>query len=439
MGLGQLEMESTMHNRKSALALFASTAAMTDAGAGQWESAARALAEALSPPKARPGDANTVLADGEMSAQELLLLLTQLTGVVNRKTCIPVLVNVLIRANAGRIQLTVTDLDVESTVWGECPKDWDINTTVSYFDLVNTLKGWPAGVRLVHETTLRLTCDDGSRAASLACLPATAFPQMDDITQADARTVYSGSVDDFVDVFDSVAKFISTEETRYYLNGVHVEARPAGGGFIPRFVATDGHRLAARSPGEIIVSVHPDSSSAIIPRKAALLLTRVRSADHATLITSQTHFQFSAGNLAVRGKLIVGTFPAVDRVIPDHDDKLAWVEIPKSAVPALKAVMGRVAKTYQGAAPAFIEFAPSDPLKLRLTVRDHDQQETVAMIPLNASARRACEIRLDLRYLIDALSLAPSARLQFPADRLDPVRIEYPQLPGLVSVVMPPR
>src|SRR5262249_41648646 len=119
---------------------------------------------------------------------------------------------------------------------------------------------------------------------------------------------------------------VSTDETRYYLNGIYLHASETPDGWRLRAVATDGHRLARMD-----VAL-PDGGSGmpgiILPRKTVQELAKLL-ADHTdtvAVILSANKIRFTAGNVVLTSKLIDGTFPDYQRVIPQNNEKMMQAE-----------------------------------------------------------------------------------------------------------------
>ncbi len=118
---------------------------------------------------------------------------------------------------------------------------------------------------------------------------------------------------------------ISTEETRYYLNGIYLHATESEGAPVLRAVATDGHRLARVE--EPLPAGAEGMPGVIVPRKTVAELRKLieETSDQVTVALSDTRIQFTLGPVMLTSKLIDGTFPEYDRVIPRGNDKVLRV------------------------------------------------------------------------------------------------------------------
>jgi DNA polymerase-3 subunit beta len=161
----------------------------------------------------------------------------------------------------------------------------------------------------------------GRYATSLVCLPVEDFPALQEGTLPHRFCLKAGVLRDLV---DRTRFAISTEETRYYLNGIYLHVAESEGANVLRAVATDGHRLAR------VEEDLPEGASGmpgvIVPRKAVLelrkLLDDVPGQDLVEVALSDTKIRFGFGAVTLTSKLIDGTFPDYDRVIPRDNDKL---------------------------------------------------------------------------------------------------------------------
>ena len=247
----------------------------------------------------------------------LLGALTHAQSVVEKRTTIPILANVMLDAGGDRLSLTATDMDLtlEEVVAASCHKDGIITLEAHIF--YEVIKKLPDGVQV----ELRLDEDSGqcivSAGASefrLPTLPAEDFPA---IRNTDLPEPMQIDVSVVRELIERTRFAISMEETRYYLNGIFLltyEDEQGKKGL--RAVATDGHRL---SKCDIEVSTLQDSiSGVIVPRKAVLEIHKAIEGMEGALglAVSQTRIQMQVGDMCMTSKLIDGTFPDYNRVIP---------------------------------------------------------------------------------------------------------------------------
>ena len=174
----------------------------------------------------------------------LLKALAQAQSVVERRNTIPILANVLIEAEGAQVSLRATDLDIEVVDKAPAMVERAGSTTVSAVMLHEIVRKLPDGalVSLTEDAaTGRLTIAAGRSVFSLATLPREDFPVM---ASSEYTTNFSANAKVLRRLFDKAKFAISTEETRYYLNGVYMHIAKNAEGPTLRCVATDGHRLA---------------------------------------------------------------------------------------------------------------------------------------------------------------------------------------------------
>jgi len=251
-----------------------------------------------------------------------LKALSHIQSVVERRNTIPILSNVMIEAAKGQLKLTATDLDIE--IVESLPADVLRNgaATAPAHMLYDIVRKLPEGAQVQAELLTaeggRLAVSSGSVRFELACLPREDFPQM---TAAALPHKFRLGVEDLKRLIDKTRFAISTEETRFYLNGIYLHAAKDGKDGMLRAVATDGHRLA-RFELELPEGA-ADMPGIIVPRKTVTELRRLLddTEEAIDISLSDTKIQFVSGSVELTSKLIDGTFPDYQRVIPANNDK----------------------------------------------------------------------------------------------------------------------
>ena len=246
--------------------------------------------------------------------------LARIARVVERRNTIPILSNILLSAQNGALRMKATDLDIEISESIEANIGDEGTTTVPALLLSDIARKLPDG-----EVSLALdkdgqfvTMKSGRSSFKLQCLPPEDFPAM---TSGTFSHIFRIDGAKMKWLLDSTWFAVSTEETRYYLNGIYFHVKDSGGLKL-RAVATDGHRLA-RAEMEA-----PDGSQSmpgvIIPRKTVAEIAKLVDASNEVLIElSDTKIRFEIGGVILTSKLIDGTFPDYDRVIPAMRNKVA--------------------------------------------------------------------------------------------------------------------
>ena len=256
----------------------------------------------------------------------LLKALGQAQSVVERRNTIPILANVLIEAEGDAVSFRATDLDIEVVDKAPAQVERAGASTVSAVILHEIVRKLPDGalVALADDGAAgRLTIEAGRSKFSLATLPREDFPIM---ASAEYDCNFSAPASLLRRLFDKSKFAISTEETRYYLNGVYMHVSSADSGPVLRCVATDGHRLAR------IDAPLPDGAQdmpgVIVPRKTVAELRKLLDDDDMTIAVSvsETKVRFATPDVTLTSKVIDGTFPDYTRVIPQGNTRRMEVD-----------------------------------------------------------------------------------------------------------------
>ena len=220
----------------------------------------------------------------------LLKAVAQAQSVVERRNTIPILSNVLIEADANGVILRATDLDIEVLDRAPAGVDRPGSTTANAVTLHDIVRKLPEGalVNLSDDPAAgRLTVQAGRSTFSLATLPREDFPQM---ASSEYAINFAAPSAELRRLFDKAKFAISTEETRYYLNGVYLHVAQGEGGEVLRCVATDGHRLAR------IDAALPEGArgmpGVIIPRKTVGELRKLLDGDTTIAVSVSLAFLF---------------------------------------------------------------------------------------------------------------------------------------------------
>ena len=256
----------------------------------------------------------------------LLRAVSQAQSVVERRNTIPILANVLIEAENNTVQFRATDLDIEVLDKVKAQVERGGSTTVSAITLHDIARKLPDGalVTLMYDASKsRLTVEAGRSVFSLATLPKEDFPVM---ASSEYEANFSAPAPLLRRLFDKSKFAISTEETRYYLNGVYMHVANADGGQVIRCVATDGHRLA-RIDAELPEGA-ADLPGVIVPRKTVGELRKLLDEDNTEIAVSvsETKIRFATPEITLTSKVIDGTFPDYARVIPQSNSRKLEVD-----------------------------------------------------------------------------------------------------------------
>ena len=257
---------------------------------------------------------------------ELLKSLGHVHRVVERRNTIPILANVLIKADKGKLSLKATDLDLEviDSVAAEVSPGGA--TTVPAHMFYEIVRKLPEGAQIVIEGSgdrAVLSLRAGRSRFTLQTLPESDFP---DLAAGEMTHSFKLAAADLKRLIDKTQFAISTEETRYYLNGIYLHTAGTAKAATLRAVATDGHRLA-----QVELPLPQGAAGMpgiIVPRKTVGEVQRLieTGEGEVAIELSAGKIRFSIGDVVLTSKLIDGTFPDYARVIPANNDKSLIVD-----------------------------------------------------------------------------------------------------------------
>ncbi|MCD2323182.1 DNA polymerase III subunit beta [Sphingomonas sp. IC-56] len=360
----------------------------------------------------------------------LLRGLSHVQSVVERRNTIPILSNVLIEAQPnGALRLMATDLDLQIDETIPATVDQPGAITVSAHTLFDIARKLPEGSQVeLSAAEGRITINAGRAKFTLATLPRDDFPM---IAEGELPTTFELPAETLKQIIDKTRFAISTEETRYYLNGIflHVTDDPQP---VLKAAATDGHRLAR------VTVARPDGAETmpdvIVPRKCVAelrkLLDEVDGSVGVSL--SGSKIRFDLGQAILTSKLIDGTFPDYSRVIPTANDKILKID-PKSFMQGVDRVSTIATEKTRAVKMAL------DRDKITLSVTSPENGAAAEEVP-GEYVSLPFEIGFNSRYLMDILGQIESDLVEVHlADAAAPTLIrENDQSPALY-VLMPMR
>ena len=357
--------------------------------------------------------------------------LAHVASVVERRNTIPILSNVLLTAGSNDLQLTATDLDMELVETVACTSKGDGAITVPahmFYDIVRKL---PEGeIELNRDAEQeRLVMTSGPAQFSLQTLPSDDFPAL---SVEDLGHAFTMPATDLKRLIEKTRFAISTEETRYYLNGIYLHEAESDGKPTLRAVATDGHRLAQVELA--LPSGAKGMPGVIVPRKTVQELSKlVEDADGEVRIElSSSKIRVSAGRVILTSKLIDGTFPDYERVIPQGNDKRLEVDNG-----SFKQAVDRVSTLSSDKGRA-VKLALSDG-KLTLSVNNPESGSATEELVVDYGYE-PLEIGFNARYLIDISDQLESETAEFLlADPGSPTMVRDVKDSSALYVLMPMR
>ena len=360
----------------------------------------------------------------------LLRSLAHAQSVVERRNTIPILSNVLLTADEGKLRLTATDLDIAIVEEAAAEVQEAGGTTVPAHTLYDIVRKLPDGAQVrLAAAEGRLSLTAGRSRFALSCLPREDFPAMAD---GELPNRFQLPANELKRLIEKTRFAISTEETRYYLNGIYLHAAELNGTDVIRAVATDGHRLAR------VDMPLPEGAAGmagvIVPRKAVLEVDKLLddSDDTVELAVSETRIRFTFGSTVITSKLIDGTFPDYERVIPAGNDKSLEVD----------------GRSFAGAVDRVSTISSEKSRAVKLAL-DGDRLVLSANSPENGSATEEMtvsfsggdlEIGFNSKYLLDITSQIDGEQAEFLlADAASPTIIRDSADPSALYVLMPMR
>ncbi len=377
------------------------------------------------------GDGGFTIMKATIERATLLKGLSHVQSVVERRNTIPILSNVLLEATAeGALRLMATDLDLQINESVQAAVDQPGATTVSAHTLFDIARKLPEGAQVqLTAAEGRMTIVAGRARFSLGTLPRDDFPV---IAEGELPTQFEIPAETLKQIIDKTRFAISTEETRYYLNGIFLHVADDGSEPTLKAAATDGHRLAR------VTLPRPEGAAGmpdvIVPRKCVAelrkLLDEVDGSVGVSL--SGTKIRFDLGSAILTSKLIDGTFPDYSRVIPTANDKILKLD-PKSFMEGVDRVSTIATEKTRAVKMAL------DRDRITLSVTSPENGTAAEEVPGDYTAL-PFEIGFNSRYLLDILGQIDSDTVEVHlADAAAPTLIRENDKAPALYVLMPMR
>jgi DNA polymerase-3 subunit beta len=394
----------------------------------------------------------------------LLKALGHVQSVVERRNTIPILSNVLLQADAagqpgggetgtGALALSATDMDLEivERVPGQIERAG--RATVPAHTLYDIVRKLREGAQIEIEAASSaeggernlMVLRSGRSTFTLACLPPEDYPVM---ASGELPHNFTLSAAELRMLVDRTRFAISTEETRYYLNGIYLHATKSDEVPVIRAVATDGHRLAR------VELVLPEGAAGmpgiIVPRKTVIELRKLveESEEEIQVALSETKIRFSlggsnqGGHATLTSKLIDGTFPDYDRVIPANNDKVLEVKCKEfaEAVDRVSTISTEKSRAVKLAiAPPHGAGGEANGGSLAVSATSPENGTAVEELEVRYLAE-PLEIGFNSRYLLDITAQIEGEGAQFVmSDSASPTIVRDRADPSALYVLMPMR
>ncbi len=364
----------------------------------------------------------------DVSKQILLKAISSVNGAVEKKNTIPVLQNIKIEAADEKVTLSATDMDILITSSFEVGMKTSGSTTVPaqmFFDIVRKIPD-SSSIIISQESPTILQIKSGKSKYNLPCIEASEFPNLSEGELSDEVEIAGDALGKMI---DKTRFAISNDETRYYLNGLYLQAIKKDEDFELRTVATDGHRMALSFLSKIKVET---PFGVILPKKAVAEIRRVVDGLESIKISvSRAKIKIVAKQTVIVSKLIDGEYPDYDRVLPKANNQIAVVN-KKDFFDCVDRV-----STVATDKNRLIKLTAENG-KINLQVNTNDGSFAYEELDVNYSGSKI-EIGLNSRFLLDILSQVDKEELMIRfKDNTSPALIEAKDMSS-VFVIMPVR
>ena len=320
----------------------------------------------------------------EIEQNALAAILAKTVALVEKRNTIPVLSNVLLSTYDGKLTCTATDMDAQVTATTHARVNTHGATTVNAALFTQVVSKLPKGKLItLTEHNGKLTLQSGSATFDFATLPAEDFPEL---ANAEFEATFTASGAEFKRLFDLSSFCQSSDEARYFLNGVYLHSHDGKA----RAVASDGHRLARIDSG-----IDAEFPGIIVPRKIVGELRKIAD-DEVTVQVSATKLRVTSGDVVLLSKVIDGAFPDYTRVLPQANGNTFTANADE-----MKAASDRVALMSSERTKAVrVSFADGE---CKLEVAGNDSNKGCEVVPV-AQAGEDMVIGFNSRYMADALA-----------------------------------
>jgi DNA polymerase-3 subunit beta len=326
--------------------------------------------------------------------ETLLKRLQHVVGVVERRQTLPVLANLLVVVDASGVSFTGTDLEVEMVARSSADDLDSGEVTVPARKLFDICRALPDGCRIRFEQNgERVTVSAGRSRFTLATLPATEFPTIDNIELVERVALPEANLKELM---DRTGFAMAHQDVRYYLNGMLLDLREHS----LRCVATDGHRLAMAETRLDAKIASP--RQVIVPRKGINELQGLFEPGDGIveLEFARNHLRVRRGDVTFTSKLIDGRFPDYEAVVPIGADKEVRLQRDD-----MRAALQRAAilsnEKYRGVK---IEVTPN---RVRIVAHNPEQEEAVEEVEARTGVSEL-SVGFNVNYLLDALGAISS-------------------------------
>jgi DNA polymerase-3 subunit beta len=358
----------------------------------------------------------------------LLRALGRVQSVVERRNTIPILANVLISARDGQVAFSATDLDMEITDARPAKVESPGQITAHALTLYEIARELPDGAEVSLDDSgpdPRLEVRAGRSRFQLRVLPAGDFPVMSSEGLSDPMTIAAA---DLIRLIDKTRFAMSSEETRYFMNGLYLHEVVDDGIRKLRAVGTDGLRLALAET--LAPNGFPEAQGVIVPRKTITEARRLLddTGGHVAVSLSVQKIRFAVEQSSLTSKVIDGAFPAYANVVPRNNTRLMTLDnrLFTAAVRRVAAISSEQVRAVQMSIEAN---------HMTLSVRNMDAGQAVEELEVDYGGE-PFEIGFNARYILDAAAQIDGEIAQFRfAGPRDPALLLDPADPGVQYVL----
>lgn len=357
----------------------------------------------------------------------LLKSVSKLQSIVEKRNTIPILSNIKLDANGSSLTLTVTDMDLVASEEVDAEISAQGSLTVPALTLYDIIRKLPEGSKINLEadsSSSQVIVTSGSSNFKISYLAAEDFPVM---SEGDLTHKFTLPAETFLKLIDKTKFAMSNEETRYYLNGVYFHLNEGN----LKAVATDGHRLASYKID--VPEGAADMPGIIIPRKAVNEVSKLlENQENVKISLSDSKIKFEADRIQLLSKVVDGTFPDYQRVIPENNTKVLKISADdfKEAVDRVSTISSDKTRAVK------VELG-----KNQITLKAQGVEGSSAKEDVMAEYEdEGLEIGFNSRYVLEMMNQIEADNFVMVFDNPNsPALVTDPKDPAALYIIMPMR
>lgn len=360
--------------------------------------------------------------------EQLQEKLSDIQAIAEKKTTMQVLSHFLLDVSSEGVTLSATDLETairEPLSAEKIEAEGSVCIPArKLFEIVREVEG---EITISSDDSEWIRVKSGASNFRLACLKADEFPKWPHMEESENMTLKAS---DLLLMIEKTLYSAGESDTRYTLNGLLFHLKPSEKKLV--VVGTDGHRLSAISHSSEI-PLH-DEMKVIVPRKAASELRRFldNGDDEVTVVLGKNHIEFDIGEIKFLTRLIEGTYPNYDQVIPSSNEK----KVSMSRENFFKALKRTSVMSKEKSNAVKIDVKDNS---MTITASNPDLGEAKDEVSVNYTGEEI-SLGFNARYIIDALSAMDSEEVTFELqDPLSPTLLKESTSENYRCVVMPMR